>query len=30
MHKSRLAKLEHKLRVAEEARQRKRREGKNG
>ena len=29
MHKSRMAKLEHKLRVAEEARQKKRREGKN-
>lgn len=29
MHKGRLAKLEHKLKVAEEARQRKRREGKN-
>lgn len=29
MHKSRLDKLEHKLKVAEEARQKKRREGKN-
>lgn len=29
MHKSRMAKLEHKLKVAEEARQRKRREGKS-
>ena len=29
MHKSRLAKLEHKLKVAEEARQRKRRDSKN-
>lgn len=29
MHKSRMAKLEHKLRVAEEARQRKRRDSKN-
>lgn len=29
MHKSRLAKLEHKLRVAEEARQRKRRNNNN-
>lgn len=29
MHKSRMAKLEHKLKVAEEARQRKRRGGKN-
>ena len=29
MHKSRLAKLEHKLKVAEEARQRKRRDNKN-
>ena len=29
MNKSRLDKLEHKLKVAEEARQKKRREGKN-
>ena len=29
MHKSRMAKLEHKLKVAEEARQRKKREGRN-
>jgi hypothetical protein len=29
MHKGRMDKLEHKLRVAEEARQKKRREGKN-
>ena len=29
MHKSRMAKLEHKLKAAEEARQRKKREGKN-
>ena len=29
MHKSRLAKLEHKLKVAEEARQRKRRNNNN-
>lgn len=29
MHKSRMAKLEHKLKVAEEARQRKRRDSKN-
>lgn len=29
MHKSKMAKLEHKLKVAEEARQKKRREGKN-
>lgn len=29
MHKGRLAKLEHKLKVEEEARQRKKREGKN-
>lgn len=29
MHKSRMAKLEHKLKVAEEARKRKRKGGKN-
>ena len=29
MHKSKMAKLEHKLKVAEEARQRKRRDSKN-